>query len=155
MSPTAPSRGLVLKLNQATHTASLVGVYSHGDNFDADYMGSVEPLPGGNEIVGWGSAPYLSEFNAQGQLLLDGVFPGPDLSYRAQVEPWVGLPLYPPAGAARSKRWQDHGVRELERRHRAHLLEGSRWVEHHRADHGGEQWQVRLRDGDSGDRRRH
>ena len=28
--------------------------------------------------------------------------PGPDLSYRATLEPWVGLPLTPPAGAART-----------------------------------------------------
>jgi hypothetical protein len=65
-------------------------------------MGSVEPLPNGNEFVGWGSAPYFSEFSSSGQLLMDAILPHPDLSYRARVEPWVGLPLYPPAGAARS-----------------------------------------------------
>jgi hypothetical protein len=37
-------------------------------------------------------------------VLLDAVFPGHDLSYRARLEPWVGLPLYPPAGAARRSR---------------------------------------------------
>jgi EmrB/QacA subfamily drug resistance transporter len=101
VSPTAPSRGLVLKLNQANHTATLAGQFSHGSTFDAEYMGSIEPLANGNEFVGWGSAPYLSEFSPTGQLLLDAYLPHPDLSYRAQVEPWVGLPLYPPAGAAR------------------------------------------------------
>ena len=39
-----------------------------------------------------------------GKPLLDGVLPGSDLSYRATVEPWVGLPLSPPAGAARATR---------------------------------------------------
>ena len=34
--------------------------------------------------------------------MLDGVLPGSDLSYRATVEPWVGLPLSPPVGAARA-----------------------------------------------------
>ena len=34
-------------------------------------------------------------------MLLDARLPGHDLSYRATVEPWVGTPLYPPAGAAR------------------------------------------------------
>jgi EmrB/QacA subfamily drug resistance transporter len=103
VSPSAPSRGLVLKLDQATHTATLAAQYSHGDGFDADYMGSVQPLQGGNELVGWGSAPFFSEYDSSGHMLLDAVFPGHDLSYRVRLEPWVGLPLYPPAGAARSR----------------------------------------------------
>jgi EmrB/QacA subfamily drug resistance transporter len=103
VSPSAPSRGLVLKLNTAAHTATLAGQYSHGPGFDADYMGSVQPLAGGNELVGWGSAPYVSEYDASGHMLLDAVLPGHDLSYRAKLEPWVGLPLYPPAGAARAR----------------------------------------------------
>ncbi len=101
VSPTAPSRGLVLKLNTQTHTATFAGDYSHGSNFDSDYMGSVEPLSNGNEFVGWGSAPWFTEYSSSGQMLLDARLPGSDISYRATVEPWVGLPLYPPAGAAR------------------------------------------------------
>jgi EmrB/QacA subfamily drug resistance transporter len=101
VSPTAPSRGLVLKLNTQTHTATFVGQYSHGTNFDSDYMGSVEPLANGNEFVGWGSAPWFTEYSSSGQMLLDARLPGSDISYRATLEPWVGLPLYPPAGAAR------------------------------------------------------
>ena len=103
VSPTAYSRGLVLKLDQATHTATLAGQYTRGSSFNADYMGSVQPLSGGNEFVGWGSTPYLSEFDASGHMLLDAVLPGHDQSYRALLEPWVGLPLYPPAAAARMR----------------------------------------------------
>jgi predicted MFS family arabinose efflux permease len=106
VSPTAPSRGLVLKLNLATHTAALADAYGHGQGFDADYMGSIQPLANGNEFVGWGSAPYITEFSTAGKMLLDATLPGSDLSYRASVEPWVGLPLYPPSGAAR----RAHGV---------------------------------------------
>ncbi len=103
VSPTAPSRGVVLKLNQATHTAALVNQFSHGSSFDADYMGSLQPLPGGNSLVGWGSAPYFTEYGPSGQQLLDGVLPGHDLSYRARLAAWVGLPYYPPAAVARSR----------------------------------------------------
>jgi EmrB/QacA subfamily drug resistance transporter len=101
VSPTAPSRGLVLKLDPRSHTATLVGQYSHGNNFDADYMGSVEPLPNGNEFVGWGSAPWFTEYDSSGRMLLDARLPGSDITYRATLEPWVGQPPYPPAGAAR------------------------------------------------------
>ena len=38
---------------------------SHGSSFDSEYMGSLQPLAGGNEFVGWGSAPYLTEYSAR------------------------------------------------------------------------------------------
>ena len=101
VSPTAASRGLVLKLDQKTHTATFAGQYSHGSNFDSDYMGSLEPLANGNELVGWGSSPFITEYSASGDMLLDARLPGSDITYRAQLEPWVGQPLTPPAAAAR------------------------------------------------------
>ena len=98
---TAVSRGLVLKLDQRRHTATLVHDYGTGYQLNSEYMGDTQPLPNGNLVVGWGSAPYVTEFSRSGDVLLDGVFPGSDLTYRATREPWVGLPLSPPVGAAR------------------------------------------------------
>jgi EmrB/QacA subfamily drug resistance transporter len=104
---TGASRAIVLKLNTAKRTARLVAQYGVNTDGSAvypsvDYMGSLQQLPNGNVMVGWGSSPYLSEFSRSGKTLLDGVLPGSDLSYRATLEQWVGLPLYPPSGAARS-----------------------------------------------------
>ena len=65
-------------------------------------MGNIQPLRDGNVFVGWGDEPYFSEFTQSGKLLFEGEFPRPDLTYRALLEPWVGLPLYPPVGAARA-----------------------------------------------------
>ena len=101
VSPTGPSRGLVLRLDTTNHTATLADQYPHPSGLDADYMGSVEPLANGNELVGWGSRPYLTEFTNTGKVVFDVRLPGSDLSYRAYLEPWVGLPLSPPSGAAR------------------------------------------------------
>jgi len=98
---TGPSRGLVLKLDQAAHTATLVAQYPAGGKFETEYMGDTQPLQNGNTFVGWGSEPYLSEYSPSGRLLLEGSFPGSDLSYRSTLEQWVGLPLSSPAGAAR------------------------------------------------------
>ncbi|MGI8429228.1 MAG: MFS transporter [Solirubrobacteraceae bacterium] len=103
VSPTTPSRGLVLKLDRPTRTATLVAQYTRGENFDAEYMGNTESLPNHNVFVGWGSQPYFSEYNQSGRLLLDAVFPKPDLSYRASLEQWVGLPRSSPVGAAREQ----------------------------------------------------
>jgi hypothetical protein len=102
VSPSAPSRGLVLKLNQQTKTASFVSRYGHGANFDTQYMGNLQPLPGGGEFAGWGSQPYFTEYTASGQQVLDAYLPFPDISYRAIVSRWIGKPLYPPSGAART-----------------------------------------------------
>ncbi|HYB22514.1 MAG TPA: MFS transporter, partial [Solirubrobacteraceae bacterium] len=100
--PTAPSRGLVLRLDMQTHTASMVAQYGQSEGISSDYMGDTQPLANGNVFVGWGSEPYLSEFASTGKLLFEGEFPRPDLSYRSTVERWVGLPLTTPAGAART-----------------------------------------------------
>jgi EmrB/QacA subfamily drug resistance transporter len=98
---TGASRGLVLKLDESAKTATLAAQYSGADQFETEYMGDTQPLPGGNTFIGWGSEPYLSEYNRAGKQLLQGHFPGPDLSYRSTSEQWVGLPLTKPAGAAR------------------------------------------------------
>jgi EmrB/QacA subfamily drug resistance transporter len=98
---TGPSRGLVLKLDQQTRTATLVSQYGRDGGFESEYMGDTQPLPGGSAFIGWGSEPYFSEFSRSGQLLLEGELPGPNLSYRATLEQWVGLPLTKPLGAAR------------------------------------------------------
>jgi hypothetical protein len=102
--PTGPSRALTLKLNTANHTASLVSQITRGPNFNAAFLGSTQPLAGGNELVSWGSQPYFSEYDKTGRLLLDARWPSPDLSYRAYRERWTGSPSYRPDGAVRKKR---------------------------------------------------
>jgi len=98
---TGPSRGLVLELDPAAHTATLVAQYPGGGGFESEFMGDTEPLPNTNVFVGWGSEPDFSEYTSSGKLLLEGEFPSPDLSYRATLDQWVGLPLTQPAAAAR------------------------------------------------------
>jgi EmrB/QacA subfamily drug resistance transporter len=97
----APSRGLVLRLDPARHSATRVAEYSHGTTFKSQYMGDVQKLPNGDVFVGWGQVPYLSAFTKEGKPLFDGAFPEPDISYRAYVQRWVGRPLDLPRGAAR------------------------------------------------------
>lgn len=101
LAPNGPSRAMTLRLDPTSHTARLITEFRH-NNDSAAYMGNAELLPDGNMFVGWGSQPYFSEYSKTGKLLLDGVFPGPDLSYRAnKIGDWTGRPLYPPSGAAR------------------------------------------------------
>ncbi len=101
--PNGASGGLVLNLNTASHTVSLASSYTHKNPALAPaFLGSMKVLPNGNALVGWGSRPYFSEYSKSGQLLLDAIWPGKDLSYRAGFSSdWVGTPYFPPSGAAR------------------------------------------------------
>ena len=95
-----PSRGLVLDLDERAMEATLVQEYAHPGGTFAIFQGNVQALPGGNAFVGWGSAPYLSEYDRDGNLLFDARFPGEVESYRAFRHPWKGLPKDRPAVAA-------------------------------------------------------
>ncbi len=106
--PSAPSRGLELKLSDSApttapvaRTAAKISQYGVGYGLASDYMGDLQPLENGNVMVGWGSSPYITELTHSGQPLLEGKLPGKNLTYRATVEPWVGLPPWKPLGAAR------------------------------------------------------
>jgi EmrB/QacA subfamily drug resistance transporter len=99
--PTGPSRGLVLRLDQQTRDATLAAQYGSDGGFRSEFMGDTRPQANGDVFVGWGSEPYFSEYDHSGKLLFEGELPGPDLSYRATLEQWVGLPVTPPVGAAR------------------------------------------------------
>ncbi|HEY1508359.1 MAG TPA: arylsulfotransferase family protein [Solirubrobacteraceae bacterium] len=100
--PIGPSRGLVLQLNLANHTGSLVAQYVRGKNFNAAFLGSTRLLSNGNAVISWGQQPLFSEVSKTGKVLLDGVWPNPDVNYRVYVQNWTGKPSFPPAGAVRT-----------------------------------------------------
>jgi hypothetical protein len=105
--PNGTARGLVLKLDQTAHTASLVAAYAHSPRLVVSFLGSMQLLPGSRALVGWGNQPFFSEYSKSGRQLLDVKFPRKDLSYRALfTSTWVGTPFYPPSGALRTVRGQ-------------------------------------------------
>jgi hypothetical protein len=93
----------VLKLDTTAHTATLVAQYRHSPTLNAGTQGNTQLLSNGNVFVGWGSQPYLTEYSKSGKALLDAIFPGPDISYRAYIESWTGDPSSPPDGAGRTQ----------------------------------------------------
>lgn len=97
-----PAEGMVLALNTATDRATLVRAYHHSPPLTPTILGSMQLLPGGNALVGWGGSPYFSEYSRSGAALLDVRWPAPNLSYRVLfTDRWVGDPSYPPSGAVR------------------------------------------------------
>jgi len=97
-----PSRGLILRLDQSTRTATLAHQFGHPHPpVLAGSQGNLQSLPNGDVFIGWGSEPYFSEFTLGGQLVFDGHFPPGVQSYRAFRLAWAGHPTTKPDAAAR------------------------------------------------------
>jgi Arylsulfotransferase (ASST) len=94
------SRGITVRLNSGTRTATLVSQDVHAPALAASFEGNVQELPGGDDFLGWGQQPYFSEFNPQGQIVFDGRFVGNNSSYRAYRFPWIGTPSTLPSVSA-------------------------------------------------------
>jgi len=94
------SRGIMVKVDEDAMTATLVREYIHPGELRSPTQGNVQVLPNGNVFVGWGSAPVLSEFDHDGELLFSAAFPTEGETYRAFRFPWSGQPTDDPAVAA-------------------------------------------------------
>jgi hypothetical protein len=103
-SPTthSQSRAIVISLNPATNTATLVGRLTHTPPLVVESQGSMQALANGDWFVGWGQQPYVSEFGPEGQLLFDAHLPSQYESYRDFRFVWTGTPSYPPVFAFQS-----------------------------------------------------
>ena len=95
------SRGLRLAVDEAGRTVRLSAAYLHPDPLLASSMGSVQVLPQGRVMVGWGAEPFVSEFTEQGSLVADLRMVDKQLSYRGLRLPWHATPTSGPALAVR------------------------------------------------------
>ena len=142
------SRAISLVLDPAARTATLRSAVTHPRGLLSATQGNAQPLPGGGQIVGWGSQRYFSEYAADGRLLFNARLAVGFESYRAHRGPWSGRPHTQPraiAGAARRR----HGrLRVLERRHRRGELGGARGGVRRGARAGGGCAARRVRDPD-------
>ncbi len=102
------SRGLLLTIDPVRRRVDVARSYRHPRSLLASAMGSLQTLPDGGVVVGWGTAPYASEFDADGTLVADAEMPPSHYSYRAYRAPWRGTPeaapvvTVAPAGAGQA-----------------------------------------------------
>jgi hypothetical protein len=100
------SAGAKLVLNYSSvlsqPTAELVQSYIHPSKILSISQGSMQTLPSGNMLVGYGFNGVVAEFSPSGKLLCDAFFEastylgsGDVQSYRAYKNQWVGLPNTP------------------------------------------------------------
>lgn len=91
----------IIRLNFKSHTATLVRRYGHS-KVRISSQGSTQLLTAGNVFIGWGSAPFFSEYSSTGQLLYNAEVVNGE-SYRAFRASWTGKPRYRPAIALKNK----------------------------------------------------
>jgi hypothetical protein len=82
------SRAVTVKLDERTHTATLIGSFDQPEGLTAPSQGNSQRTADGNTVVGWGSLPYFSAFAPNGRLLYNAQFPTGVNSYRAYLLPW-------------------------------------------------------------------
>ena len=97
----AQSRVIRERIDWSTRTVRVVGRDVHDPPVLAGSQGNNELLPDGGSFVGWGEAPYLSEFGTSGQMLFDARLPPTGASYRAFRFAWDATPTTRPALAVR------------------------------------------------------
>jgi hypothetical protein len=92
------SRGLLLAPNFSTHTVTLVKAFTNpSTKLLAESQGNLLALPGGNWLMGYGRLPNLTEYNADGEVLLDATLGKNVQDFRTYLAPWSGQPATPPA----------------------------------------------------------
>jgi hypothetical protein len=93
------TRALELDVDQRARRATLSRAYLRPRPVTATAMGSARRLGDGHMAVGWGSAPYVSEFDASGAVRVDlRIGTSSDQkSYRSFRQAWAGRPATDPA----------------------------------------------------------
>jgi hypothetical protein len=93
------SRGIVVRIDSAHQTATLIAQLTHVPGVLAASQGNLQLLANGDWFLGWGQEPYFSEVSSTGATLFDAHFPSGDQSYRDYRFPWTGTPAHRPAFA--------------------------------------------------------
>jgi len=92
------SRALQISVNFNARRATLQRASLSKPSVVSSSQGSVQQLSDGNAFVGWGQAPYFTEYGRGGRQLFSFHFHSPPLqSYRAYRFPWWGQPTIPPS----------------------------------------------------------
>ena len=87
---TGTSRGLLLAVDEANRTVSTKLELARGGH-RGNAMGNVQFLDNGHYLVGWGTDPSATEFDANGTAVFEATSIGGG-SYRVYRSPWTATP---------------------------------------------------------------
>jgi hypothetical protein len=91
------SKGLVIRLNETHHSASLVRALLPPSQLWAQTQGDTQLLSDGDYWLGWGDTGEITEDSPSGRVLYVAHSPSDTQIYRAERFPWIGEPLTAPA----------------------------------------------------------
>lgn len=94
------SKGLVLSLDTRRMEARLHRAYVNRPAMRADALGSLQLLPNGHALVGWGTEPYFTEYDSAGEPIYEAKLPHGGQNYRTLRFPWRATPAARPDLAA-------------------------------------------------------
>ncbi|MGH2570547.1 MAG: aryl-sulfate sulfotransferase, partial [bacterium] len=90
------SRAVEYELDEYAYTATLVWQYRNAPDTFGGFMGSVQRLPNGNTLIGWGGTrPTATEVRPDGTKAHELDLGGSFFSYRALRFPWDGRAARP------------------------------------------------------------
>jgi Arylsulfotransferase (ASST) len=85
-------RVVAVRLNLATHVATLVKSVNQPEGLGANFIGNAQTTRNADLFVSWGDTTYISEFSASGALLFNAKLPSRVATYRAYLLPWPPPP---------------------------------------------------------------
>jgi arylsulfotransferase ASST len=97
------SRAIRIGLSMADRRAVLLQEFLHPNPITAAAMGNAQFLANGNVLVGWGTAPFVTEFGPLGDVRFDATFDGGAWNYRAFRNTWTARPSHPPSIAVKRR----------------------------------------------------
>jgi hypothetical protein len=91
------TRGLVIQLDLAAHTATLKHAYRNPNKLLlSPSQANLLALPHGDWLIGYGTLPNFTEFDSNGRVLLDGTLGKNVQDFRTYLAPWTGTPTTVP-----------------------------------------------------------
>lgn len=95
---TRSGRGMVYRLDDSVHTATAVRTLPHAPGIFGPIVGSNRLLPGGDQLVSYGSTGTATEYDASGGTVWESRFGDGAWTYRTlRVDGWHAQPAEPPA----------------------------------------------------------
>ncbi|KAJ6157938.1 hypothetical protein N7470_005530 [Penicillium chermesinum] len=85
------SSGMIVELDLVAMKATLLKRFMRPDGGSTDRRGNMQSLPNGNKLLCWSYGGYVTEFDADGNIVMEAS------TYKL---PWVGRPSYPPTVVA-------------------------------------------------------
>ncbi|MCB0972874.1 MAG: hypothetical protein KDA97_15310, partial [Acidimicrobiales bacterium] len=88
------SRGAVFQVDVGAQTATYTSILEREPAAFGPSQGTMQPLPGGGFLVGWGGLGVVTEYDASGQVVFDATLTGG--TYRQYRSEWTGAPVEAP-----------------------------------------------------------